>query len=133
MPEYDNLEKMRVDRWLWSARLYKTRNMASEACKKNWVKINDQPLKASREIRIGDIISIKLGPLQKVVRIEDLSQKRLSAPLAQNLLSDLTTPEAYEKAKEHGKRLTLRITNKKGTGRPTKKQRRDLEDFLYPD
>lgn len=133
MPEYDNLEKMRVDRWLWSARLYKTRNMASEACKKNWVKINDQPLKASKEIRKGDIISVKIGPLQKVVRIEDLSQRRLSASLAKNLLSDLTTPEAYEKAKEVGKRLTLRITNKKGTGRPTKKQRRDLEDFLYPE
>ena len=133
MPEYDSLEKMRIDRWLWSARLYKTRNMASEACKKNWVKINDQPLKASKEIRIGDIISIKLGPLQKVVRIEELSEKRLSASLAQNLLSDLTTPEAYEKAKEHGQLLTFRITNKKGTGRPTKKQRRDLEDFLYPD
>ena len=133
MPEYDNLEKMRVDRWLWSARLYKTRNMASEACKKNWVKINDQPIKASKEIRKGDIISVKIGPLQKVVRIEDLSQRRLSASLAQNLLSDLTTPESYEKAKEVGKRLAPRITNKKGTGRPTKKQRRDLEDFLYPE
>jgi ribosome-associated heat shock protein Hsp15 len=107
--------------------------MASEACKKNWVKINDQPIKASKEIRKGDIISVKIGPLQKVVRIEDLSQRRLSASLAQNLLSDLTTPEAYEKAKEVGKRLTLRITNKRGTGRPTKKQRRDLEDFLYPE
>ena len=133
MPEYDSLENMRVDRWLWSARLYKTRNMATEACKKNWVKINDQPIKASKEIRKGDIISVKLGPLQKLVRVEDLSQRRLSASLAQNLLSDLTTAEAYEKAKEVGKRLTLRITNKKGTGRPTKKQRRDLEDFLYPE
>ena len=126
-------EKMRLDRWLWSTRHYKTRNMASEACKKNWVKINGHPAKPSKNIEIGKTASIKLGPLEKIVRVEGLSERRLSASLAQNLFTDLTRPEEYEKAKEHRKLLAPRVVNKKGLGRPTKKQRRDLEEFLYSD
>ena len=133
MSQEDSLQKMRIDRWLWVARLYKSRSMATEACKKSWVKINEIPAKPSREIKIGEVITIKFGPLEKKVRVEALSDRRVSAPLAQGLLTDLTSPEAYQKAADARKRIKLRPATVKGVGRPTKKQRRDLEDFLYPD
>ena len=82
---------------------------------------------------MDNIISIKLGPLQKIVQINKLTQKRVSAPLATKLFLDLTSPEAYAKAKETKIYLAPRKLTKKGIGRPTKKQRRELDEFLYPD
>ena len=79
------------------------------------------------------MIAIKLGPLEKVVLVEALIEKRTSAPLVAKYLKDLTTPEAYQKAKEQKLPISARSKGGKGLGRPTKKQRRELEDFLYPD
>ena len=126
-------EKVRIDRWLWSVRLFKTRSQATEACKKNWVKVEGNPAKPSKFVNIGDVIAIKLGPLEKVVLVEALIEKRTSAPLVAKYLKDLTTPEAYQKAKEQKLPISARSKGGKGLGRPTKKQRRELEDFLYPD
>lgn len=125
--------RVRLDRWLWSVRIYKTRSLATEACKKNWVRIDQNPVKPSKEIREGDIISIKQGPLQKTIRVDGLIEKRTSAALAVNYVTDLTTPEAYQQAKQEKLHLAPRILTKKGIGRPTKKLRRELDDFLYPD
>jgi ribosome-associated heat shock protein Hsp15 len=129
----DNLSEVRIDRWLWSVRIFKTRSLATEACKKNSVKINDQPLKASKLISVGQIISIKLGPLVKVVEVTGLTEKRVSASLVCRYLTDLTTEEAYAKAKQLKIHLKPRLFTKKGLGRPTKKQRRELDEFLYPE
>lgn len=126
-------DKVRLDRWLWCVRLFKSRNLATEACKKNWVKIDDHPAKPSKEIKVGDVIRIKMGPLQKIVSVEGLIEKRTSASEAAKFLTDLTPPEAYQKAKQDRIYLAPRIMSKKGIGRPTKKQRRELDDFLYPD
>ena len=133
MVKDEQLEKTRVDRWLWTSRLYKTRNMASAACSKNWVKLAGVPIKPSKTVRIGDILTLRMGPLEKVVQIVGISQRRVSASLTQNLLNDLTSPEAYQKATELKLHISPRSISIKGTGRPTKKQRRDLEDFLYPE
>jgi len=124
---------MRIDRWLWVIRIFKSRNLATEACRCNHVRINNLPVKPSKEITLGQIISVKLGPLEKVIKVEGFSERRLPASLAQKLLTDLTPLESYQKAKELTKRVIPRPTGKKLSGRPTKKQRRDLEDFLYPD
>lgn len=127
-------QSLRIDRWLWHSRLYKTRILASEACKKNWVKINGFTAKAAKEVKLGDILSLKLGPLEKIVQVEGISTKRVSAKETQLLWTDLTTPEAYEEAKGKKIRLSPRpLSSKYARGRPTKKQRRELEDFLYPD
>lgn len=131
MAKDEQLEKVRVDRWLWTSRLYKTRNMATAACSKNWVKLAGVPIKPSKTVRIGDILTLKMGPLEKVVKIIGISKRRVSASLTQNLLNDLTQPEAYQKAKELKFNIYPRPISTKGAGRPTKKQRRDLEDFLY--
>lgn len=133
MASDDQSPKERVDRWLWAVRLFKTRSLATEACKKNHVKVDEQLVKPSKEIKVGDIVCVKLGPLQKVVRVDGLIDKRVSAAVAAKLTTDLTTPQAYEKAKQDRLNLAPRIYFKKGSGRPTKKQRRDLDDFLYPD
>lgn len=126
-------DKVRLDRWLWSVRIFKSRNLATEACKKNWVKLDGHPAKPSKEIKMGDVITIKLGPLQKIVSVVGLIEKRTSPAKAGNYVADLTPPEAYEKAKQARLHLAPRIVSKKGIGRPTKKQRRELDDFLYPE
>ncbi len=130
-PKDKEISKLRIDRWLWATRFYKTRNLATEACKRNWVKINKQPAKASKEVTIDDVVSLKVGPLEKIVRVDGIVKSRVSASLAQMNFTDLTPPEVYEEAKAQRVRLAGRIIGKKGLGRPTKKQRRDLDDFLY--
>lgn len=133
MSNQEEPSKIRIDRWLWVTRLYKTRSLATEACKKGVVKVDKQPVKPSKEVKVGDQISIKMGPLIKEVRVEALAQRRLSAPLASKLLRDLTPPEVYEKAKAEKLLIPLKAKGLKGTGRPTKKQRRALDEFLYPE
>lgn len=123
---------MRVDRWLWVSRHYKTRSLATEACKKNWIKLDGHPIKPSKEIKPRDILSIKTGPLTKVVQVIELAPRRLSSSLAQNLYIDLTSPDEKKIALEKKVKIKATVLTKKGIGRPTKKQRRDLEEFLYP-
>ena len=133
MSNQEKLQALRLDKWLWAVRLYKTRTLATEACKKGSIKVENKPAKPSREIKVGDTITIKKGPLLKKVQVEGLSARRLSAPLASDLITDLTSPEEYEKAKEQKYSIPLSAKKSKGAGRPTKKQRRALDEFLYPD
>ena len=133
MSTQEKLPTIRLDKWLWAVRLYKTRTLATEACKKGSIKVENKSAKPSKEIKVGDKIAIKLGPLIKEVQVEGLSQRRLSAALASDLVTDLTSPEEYEKAKEKKSFIPLPVKNTKGAGRPTKKQRRALDEFLYPD
>ena len=123
---------MRVDKWLWVSRHYKTRSLATEACKKNWVKLDGFPIKPSKEIKPMDILSVKMGPLTKVIQVIQLTPNRLSASLAKNIYRDITTPDEKSVALEKKFSVKPTILTKKGIGRPTKKQRRDLEEFLYP-
>ncbi len=123
---------MRVDRWLWTARLFKTRTLATEACRANCIRINQSPVKPSREIQAGEVLTIKLGPLEKVVRVEGLEERRVSAARALLLATDLTPPQAYEDARKRKIQTAPLLKGKGKFGRPTKRQRRDLEDFLYP-
>ncbi len=119
------LDSIRIDKWLWAARIYKTRTLAGEACKGGKVKIDDQVVKPSREIKSGETITIKLDHLTKTVQVIGLIKNRVSAKLLDDVYIDLTPVEEYERLQlmrefnyEHRER---------GAGRPTKKERRLID------
>ncbi|MFN5423107.1 MAG: RNA-binding S4 domain-containing protein [bacterium] len=123
------IEKLRIDKYLWAIRLFKTRSAASTACEKGRVKFNNEAVKASRIVRIGDEYEVKTEDKRWVIQVVDLLFKRVRYSEAINYYADLTPPEekeriAFQSASFYsGKRLSK-------IGRPTKKDRRDIGDFL---
>lgn len=121
-------EGVRIDKWLWAVRIFKTRSQATEACKKGHVVIGELPVKASREIHVGEIIKVRKSPITKSFKVLALSGKRMGAKLVSEFLEDVTPPEEIELLEmQKNMRWSAR---EKGTGRPTKKDRRDLDDFF---
>ena len=120
-------ESVRIDKFLWAVRLFKTRSVAAEACKKGRVTLDDQPVKSSRLIRRGDQISIKVPPAVKTFRVLDLSEKRMGAKLVPGFIEDITPKEELDLLDMA--RMTQKMNRPKGTGRPTKKDRRDLDQL----
>lgn len=122
-------EKLRLDKYLWAIRLFKTRTLAATACDKGRVKLNGEAVKASRVVRINDIYEVKTDDKKWVVKVTGLLPARVQYSEAIKYYEDLTPPEekervAYQASSFHsGKRLSK-------IGRPTKKERRDLGDFL---
>lgn len=122
-------EKLRLDKYLWAIRLFKTRTLASTACEKGRVKLNGESLKASRVVRIEDIYEVKTDDKRWVIKVTRLLTARVQYSEAVKHYEDLTPPEekervAYQASSFHsGKRLSK-------IGRPTKKERRDLGDFM---
>lgn len=120
--------EVRIDKWLWAVRIYKTRSMATEACRKGHVSIAGQPVKPSRSVHAGEIIKVRKSPVTRTFRILELAEKRMAASLTTNHIEDITPPEELEIV-EMQKNMRW-ITRDPGTGRPTKKERRDLDDFF---
>jgi len=119
------VEAVRIDKWLWSVRIFKTRTKATDACKSNNVRIEDIPVKPSREIRVGDAITIRFGPIIRKVKVIDLLDKRIAAAKVPLFMEDMTPEEEYIKLKMvKSKKFEFRG---RGLGRPTKKQRRDID------
>ena len=116
---------IRIDKWLWAVRLFKTRNQAGEACKAGKIKINEMPVKSSREVKTGDIIEIHLKHILRTVKVMGLLKNRVGAKLVENYLEDLTPQEEYDKHKMM-KDLNYEY-RQRGVGRPTKKERRLIE------
>jgi ribosome-associated heat shock protein Hsp15 len=122
-------EKLRLDKYLWAIRLFKTRTLASTACEKGRVKLNGESLKASRVVRIEDIYEVKTDDKRWIIKVTGLLTARVQYSEAVKHYEDLTPPEekervAYQASSFHsGKRLSK-------IGRPTKKERRDLGDFM---
>lgn len=125
------MDGIRVDRWLWTTRFYKTRSLATDACTRKLVRINNKPIKPSRGIKVGEVIEIKRGPLKMTIKISALLAKRVSAAKAKECYEDLTHADEYESAKMEAKRLKPVKIGAFSKGRPSKKQRRDLEEFLF--
>ena len=123
-------EKIRIDKYLWAVRLFKTRNAAEEACDAGKVKIRDVNTKPSREVAINDEIHLVLeAGLRKNIVVKALTKNRLSARLVQDFICDLTPPEEYERiALLQKKRSEQR---ERGSGRPTKKERREIDKLKY--
>jgi len=120
---------LRIDKWLWAVRVFKTRSLASDACRAGKVKIKDQAVKPSRTIMVDDIISVSMPPVMRKIKVIALLQTRVSAKLVSNFMEDLTPLEEYKKIellKDH--RFMQRD---RGTGRPTKKERRDIESLEF--
>lgn len=115
----------RIDKYLWSVRLFKTRSIASEACRNGRVLINELPVKPSRTAEINDLFTIRRPPAVLLFRITGIPPSRVSAKLVSAYLEDLT-PES-EKNKLEIKLTTFQGRRPRGTGRPTKKERRDLD------
>lgn len=125
----EEIVKIRIDKWLWAVRLFKTRSMASEACDKGRISIGDTAVKASRVVKAGDMIKIHRGPWSQLVKVLALTEKRMSATLAKEFCEDNTPAEELEKFKLHqAAQSAWNITP--GSGRPTKKDRRQMDDFI---
>ena len=114
----------RMDKFLWSVRLFKTRTLAMEACKKGRVLINDIPAKPSRVVKIGEKIEINNPPVLYSYQITGLPKSRVSAKLVAGYLEDLTSPEELNKLKNKD---VFFVKRDRGTGRPTKKERRLID------
>ena len=119
---------VRIDKWLWAARFFKSRTLATEACKNNQIKLNEFVVKASSGLKVNDIVTIKKGPLKLKIKIKDLLIKRVSPSKAKECYEDLTSQDEYEEAKL--RRIPLHLSEKHCQRQPTKKQR-DLDNFLY--
>ena len=120
--------RMRIDKWLWAVRQYKTRSLATEACEKGRILINEQTVKPSRLINEGDEINIKRTGLTRRLKVLKLTMNRLSAKLVSEYFTDLTPISEIEAYKARLTRVT--IYRDPGTGRPTKRDRRTLDDFF---
>lgn len=119
--------EVRLDKWLWAVRLFKTRTIAIEACKKGRVSIKGMPVKASRMIKIGDIIEVRKPPVTYSFEVLQLSERRMGAKLVPDFMKNVTDPSQLEILELT--RLSGYEGRARGTGRPTKKERRDLEQF----
>ncbi|MFC3198777.1 RNA-binding S4 domain-containing protein [Parapedobacter deserti] len=118
-------EKLRVDKYLWAIRVFKTRSLATEACKAGRVKLNGQSLKPSAMVKMGDTYHIQKGAEKKVVKVTGLLDKRVDAKTAISFYEDLTPPEeTYGHKTIHHASVLKRD---RGTGRPTKKERREID------
>ena len=121
-----SMEKsVRIDKWLWAVRIFKTRGLACDACKAGKVKIEDNAVKPSRDVKIGEIITVQIGPLKKTIMVLAALENRVSAKLAVGFVQDMTPEEEYKKLELM--RDSVFIRRDRGAGRPTKKERRDIQ------
>ena len=110
---------VRIDKFLWAVRLFKTRSLASEACKKGRISIDKQPVKSSRMIKTGDLIDIRIPPITRTFKVLDLAEKRMGAKLTQGFIEDVTTPDQIEMLELA--KLAGSTQRNRGLGRPPKR------------
>jgi ribosome-associated heat shock protein Hsp15 len=118
---------MRVDKYLWCIRFYKTRSIATQACKKGVVRVNGDVIKPARDVYPGDLLSVRKNQINYKLEVLDLPKSRLGAKLVDMYRKDCTPKEAFDKIEILN--YAKKYYRKKGTGRPSKKDRRDLEGF----
>ena len=119
---------MRIDKYLWHTRYFKTRNIASTACKKGQVKINGQVVKPSREVYPMDTINLRKNQINYELVVLDIPKNRVGANLVNIYRKDTTPKEAFEN--EELLKYSKSYYRKKGMGRPTKKDRREIDDYI---
>jgi ribosome-associated heat shock protein Hsp15 len=122
--------EVRIDKWLWAVRLFKTRSLAADACKKGKVVIQNIQVKPSRNIKIGDIVCIRKNPILYSFKVLALSENRMNAKLVSGFMENVTTADQLELIELA--KLAGQTGRDRGTGRPTKKERRDIEEFTDP-
>tara|TARA_R110002073_G_scaffold72537_1_gene177335 strand:+ start:331089 stop:331457 length:369 start_codon:yes stop_codon:yes gene_type:complete len=122
---------MRIDKYLWTTRYYKTRSIATEACKKGHIKINTKNVKPSKEVFIGEKIIVRKNQINYELEVIDIPPNRVGAKLVDLYRKDITPKEAFEN--QDLLKYSKDYYRNKGVGRPTKKDRRDLEDYTEMD
>lgn len=125
------MESVRIDKWLWAVRVYKTRTDAAEACRGSAVRINGTIAKPSAKLRRGETVRARTKALTRTLQVLELTEKRVGAARVSEFLEDQTPESEYEAARE--KSSNARLFSHKGKGRPTKKDRRDIEKLIGPD
>ena len=121
--------KIRIDKWLWAVRIFKTRAISTDACNSGKVKIDGKCIKPSRAIKLNETITVKKGIIKFVYNVTGLIEKRVSAKIASQNVNDLTSEE--EKFKLKAASIQASATRDKGMGRPTKKDRRDIDKLKW--
>lgn len=127
------MEFARIDKWLWAVRVYKTRADATEACRGSAVRLNGNIAKASTKVRIGDTIVARTKALTRTLHVVGLTEKRVGAPLTPEYFEDQTPEDEYEAAREKQANARRFVFKGESGGRPTKKNRRDIERLLSPE
>lgn len=122
------IENIRIDKFLWAMRLYKTRSDAAQACEKNHILLNEREAKPSSLVRVGDMLAVKRPPVYFSYKVLALIANRQPAKNVNLFIEDLT-PET-EKEKLKFQKMIAPLQRPKGSGRPTKKDRREMDDFL---
>ena len=122
------MDSVRIDKYLWAIRVFKTRSDATDACNGNKVKIAGVNAKPSKAVKAGDVLEIRKGPALLTYKVLKVTESRMGAPLVSEFAEDLT-PET-ERAKLHAPRETVVLSRDRGSGRPTKRDRRQLEEIM---
>lgn len=125
------MSEARIDKWMWAVRIFKTRTIAAEACKKGRISINGAQAKAARMVKPGDIVQVRKPPITYSFKVLQTTEKRVGAKLVAEMMENVTTPDQYELLEMS--RVSGFVNRAKGTGRPTKKDRRSLEEFTAPE
>ena len=125
----DNNEA-RIDKWLWAARIFKTRSIAADACKNGRVTIQGVNAKPSRPVKVGEVVAVRKPPVSCAVKVLKAIEMRVGAKLLPEIYENVTTPDQYELLEMN--RISGFVDRARGTGRPTKKERRSLDAFIDP-
>ena len=124
----NQLGEIRIDKWLFAVRLFKTRGQATEACRRGKIKLNESQAKAAKSIKLGDIINIRQSPMIRSLEVIGLTERRIGAKLVENFAKDITPKEEWDK---FYKSKSNRTENQnKFQGRPSKKERRLIDQFM---
>lgn len=127
MAKGEQKSEVRIDKWLWAVRLFKTRSIAIEACKKGRISIKGITIKPSRNIKVGDVIEVRRAPITYSFEVLALAENRMGAKLVPDFMKDVTAPSQLEILEMS--KISGFVDRARGTGRPTKKDRRDMEQF----
>ncbi len=125
------MSEARIDKWMWAVRIFKTRTIAAEACKKGRISIGGAFVKPARMVKPGDIIQVRKPPITYSFKVLQTIEKRVGAKLVPEMMENVTTPDQYELLEMS--RVSGFVDRAKGTGRPTKKDRRAMEEFTTPE
>jgi len=123
------MDEPRLDKWLWSIRVFKTRADATAACRAGKVFVGELEAKPGRVAHVGEVVSVKVGVVHRTLKVLGLPRARVGAKLLPDFVQDLTPPEEYAKAKQA--QLEHLLARERGKGRPTKKDRREMEHLFH--
>jgi ribosome-associated heat shock protein Hsp15 len=118
------MDDPRLDKWLWSVRVFKTRPLATEACRAGKVLIGELEAKPGRDVHVGEVVTVLVGALTRTLKVVGMPRSRVAAKQVPEFMTDLTPPAEYERAKQAG--IEHLLARQRGEGRPTKKDRREM-------